>query len=349
MKNKIIIFTTILSTIGPAILATTHLSIYITLPSFLLALIISYLTYLLVNYKGDYTGLYGYSKDFHPLVGYIFLISWLVSYYLYTIYTAIYIPYYLLNLDGNIATMLSIIIETVIVISLLTNFYYIFPIIIFSQLFFILPFNIKLQSGNLVNIHSLFYNILSSSLILVCITLSTFFKFEKEYSKYVLYSAIIGGILLIYGSFFILSKFSIYGEAIGNFGLIMVEFLAIKDLFKGLNKEKIIKYLALLSIPIVAIGNINYNIFYNSLIAPSVTLLYLSLFLGFLSIFRYFKSYKIWILNIIALSLFIFGLYNAIISSRGHLFYESISALILSILIGSIVYVKKYNIIKNTY
>ncbi|BFI74571.1 hypothetical protein [Sulfurisphaera ohwakuensis] len=341
MKNEIIIFSIIFSTIAPAILATTHLSIYVALPTFLLVLVIAYLTYLLVNVKWDYKGLYAYAQDFHPLIGYIFLASWLGSYYPYTIYTAIYIPYYVLNLDGITAVIISLIVEVIVIVALLTSFYYIFPIIAFSQLALVLPFGWKLGLGVTPPIPSLFLDILSSSVIIVCITLSTFIKADKRFSNYILYSVLIGGIMLFYSSFLSPSSLAVYGEAIGNFGLIMAEFLMIKNLLSGLQRENIVKYLAIASIPLVGIGNLNYTLFYNTLIVPSVALLYVSLFLSFLSVFKYFNSLKIKILGSIALLLFIYGEYNVIATSKGYLLYEAIGALILSILIGISVYSKR--------
>ena len=334
MKDEIITFSIIFTTIAPGILATTHLSI----SSFLLGLVIAYLTYLLVNKKWDYEGLYGYAKDVHPLNGYVFLVSWLISYYLYTIYTAIYIPYYVLNLDGLSASLLSVIIEIIVVASLLSNFLYIFPIIAFSQLVLALPIGWKFGLGTTPAIPSLFFNILSSSLIVVCITLSTFIKADKKYSPFILYSVLIGGIMLLYSSFLVPSALATYASAISNFGLIMAEFLMIRNLLSSINMGKTVKILAFLSIPLVALGNINYTFFYNSLIVPSVTLLYVSLFSSFLSVFKYFRSITIRAFGVISLALFSYGCYNVISISKGYLFYEAVIALlasvILSILIG---------------
>jgi len=337
MRNEIITFSIIFTTVAPAILATTHLSIYVAFPSFLLGLIIAYLTYLLVNKKWDYEGLYGYAKDVHPLNGYIFLVSWLVSYYLYTIYTAIYIPYYVLNLDGLSASLLSVILEIIAVFSLLSNFLYIFPIIAFSQFILALPIGWKLGLGITPTIPSLFFNILSSSLIVVCITLSTFIKADRKYSPFILYSVLIGGIMLLYSSFLVPSIIATYASAISNFGLIIAEFLMIRNLLSAINVSKTIKILAVLSIPLVALGNINYTLFYNSLIVPSVTLLYLSLFSSFLSVFKYFRAIAIRTLGVITLALFAYGCYNVISISKGYLFYEAITALFASVILGILI------------
>lgn len=345
MKSQLITFSIIFTTIAPGILATTHFSLYIALPSFILGLVIAYLTYLLVNVKWNYEGLYGYARDFHPFNGYIFLVSWITSYYLYTIYTAIYIPYYVLNLDGLTPIIISIVVETVAVISLLTNFVYLFPIVAFSQFLLALPFGWKIGTGITPEIPSLFLNILSSSLIIVCITLSTFLGDKKEKSVYILISTFIGGGILLYSSFLIPSYLTIYANAIGNFGLILAEFYMLRNLFYAINKEKIIKYLAILAIPLVGLGNINYTIFYDYLIVPSVTLLYVSLFSSFLSVFKYFSKFYIRFLGILALMLFIYGDYNVISSSKGPLLVDGILALISSIIVSSLLYLRKKKVL----
>ncbi|MEM3204404.1 MAG: hypothetical protein QW232_09350 [Saccharolobus sp.] len=341
-KSNLIIFSIILSTLAPGILATLHLSFFITLPSILLGGIIAYLTYLLVNVKWDYQGLYAYARDFHPLFSYIFLISWIISYYLYVIYTIIYIPYYVLNLDGFSAFLVSFAISIITTGLILTDPYYAFPVIAFSQIALVIPIGWERSIGALQPIPYLFTNILSSSLLIVCITLSTFIKAEKRISWYILFSFLISSIVLLYGSFLKPSEISIYGSAMGNFGLILAEFTMIRNLFKGLNVNgNVTKILAIFSIPLSMIGNINYSTFYTTLIVPSITLLYISLFSSFISVFKYFKSFTIRIAGVIALALFLYGDYNVITTSKGYLFLESILAIVLTLIISIILYFRK--------
>lgn len=347
-KNDLILFTLILSTIPPGILGTTHLSFTVAIPSLLLGLVIAYLTYSLVNVKWDYQGLYSYAKDFHPIVGYIFLTSWLTSYYLYVIYTAVYIPYYVLGLDSTPAILLTVIISTITVAAILTNPYYLFPIIGILQLALVIPIGWKISPGLPTPIPSLFTNVLSSSLIVVCITLSTFLKGEKSHSYFIPLAYLVAAIPLLYSSFLQYNQIAVYGEAIGNFGLILAEFTMIKNLVNTLSLKKwLITSLAFISIPLILIGNLNYQAFYITLIVPSVALLYLSLFTSFLSTFKYFSSsFFLKSLGGISLILFAYGEYNVISSSQGMLLIEAIAALILAVAIGVIAYQIKNKIRK---
>ncbi|MEM3912184.1 MAG: hypothetical protein QXE55_07895 [Saccharolobus sp.] len=161
-----------------------------------------------------------------------FLISWIITYYLYLIYTIIYIPYYVLNLDGFSAFLVSFAISIITTGLILTHPYYTFPVIAFSQIALVIPIGWERSIGALQPIPYLFTNILSSSLLIVCITLSTFIKAEKRISWYILFSFLISSIVLLYGSFLKPSEISIYGSAMGNFGLILAEFTMIRNLFK---------------------------------------------------------------------------------------------------------------------
>lgn len=193
-------------------------------------------------------------------------------------------------------------------------------------------------------IPELFTNILSSSLLVVCITLSTFIKGEKKYSPYIIYAVLIYGIALLYGSFLSPDLIGVYASAIGNFGLILAEFTMIRNLLFSINKIRLYRVLVLLSLPIIGIGNINYSLFYNSLIFPSVSLLYLSLFVSFLSLYKYFSSVFVRVLTTISLVLFIYGEYSIITTTKSYLFYESVIAITLSVIIALILYYRKLSI-----
>ncbi|TRM82297.1 hypothetical protein DJ531_09655, partial [Sulfolobus sp. A20-N-F6] len=74
-----------------------------------MGLVIAFLTYSLINVNWDYEGLYNYVKTLKKnVLSILFLISWIISYYLYVIYTSIYVSYYVLNLDGLSATLVTL-------------------------------------------------------------------------------------------------------------------------------------------------------------------------------------------------------------------------------------------------
>ncbi|ARM74625.1 hypothetical protein [Acidianus manzaensis] len=340
-KEGLLLFSIVLTTLSPAILGTTHLSIYIVIPSLFLGFIIAYLTYLLVNVKWSEQGLYYYARETHPFLGYIFLISWLASYYLYVIYTAIYIPYYVLGIYGIDAILLSLTVIILAVICTLNSFLPLFFVIAFSQLLLILPIGWRASIGVVMPVQSLFTNILSSSLIVVCITLVTFIKSERKFSFLIPLGFLVSSIPLVYSSFLSYDQIAIYGEAIGNFGLIFAEFYMMRNLFLGFNKNIILFPLSLIAIILVLIGNIvNYSLFYIILIVPSLSLLYLSLFSSFISIFKFFSKFSIRLLGLISLLLFAYGDYSVISTTKGFLFLEAIFSIITVIIVGLALYMR---------
>ncbi|TRN01851.1 hypothetical protein DJ527_04720, partial [Sulfolobus sp. F1] len=114
MNKGIIILSLVLTTLAPGILASLHFSPFITVFSLVLGLVIAFLTYSLINVNWDYEGLYNYVKTLKKnVLSILFLISWIISYYLYVIYTSIYVSYYVLNLDGLSATLVTLLVSLV--------------------------------------------------------------------------------------------------------------------------------------------------------------------------------------------------------------------------------------------
>ncbi|AHC51939.1 hypothetical protein SUSAZ_08305 [Sulfolobus acidocaldarius SUSAZ] len=317
--KRILLFSLIMSTLAPGILATVHFSPFISLFSIALGFDIAYITYLLVNVDWNYSGLYGYTKRLSPLVSKVFLGSWLVSYYLYVIYTPLYITYYVLNLSGLDAILLTFILVSLSSILAVTEYaYYAFPVIMLTQIVLVLPVGWKFNVSVFpTSISYLFLNILSSSLVVVCITLSTFIKGDKRFSHYILLGYGISSIFLLYGSFMMPNAISVYGTSLGNFGLILAEFLMLNNLLKHelrVKKNKIY-ILSVTAIVLSTLGTLDYEFFYIYLIYPSVMLLYLSLLLSFPSLFKFYKSLSYRFLGLLSLLPFSYGIYSVVTSS----------------------------------
>ena len=342
MSKRLLLFTFIASTIAPGITATLHFSIYIASLSLLLALPVVLLTYFSVKTEWEEQGLYVYAKKAGFALSTTFLITWLASYYLYVIYTAIYIPYYVLNLDGIIPVFLSLVIAvSAFLLVTFTNPLYAFPVIFLVQIVFSLPIGWKIGlSSTPTNVTSLFIDILSSSLVVVCITLSTFVKGDREKdSPFILYSFLIFAIILLYGSFLVPSPITVVASSFGNYGLILAELTAINNLLRPMVKRRTLLALNSAIIPLTLIGNINYSVFYNSLIVPSVAFLYISLFIFAISTLVFLRGVKR-ALPIISALLFAYGEYNVIRGSTGYLFYEALLSFLTSITILVVLYRK---------
>ncbi|BCU69699.1 hypothetical protein [Stygiolobus caldivivus] len=338
--RRLILFTFIGSTTAPGILSTLHLSLFVVLPSILLSLSIVIITYYSVRRAWGQQGLYLYTKELGPVASKAFLFTWLISYYLYVIYTSIYIPYYVLNLDGTLPIILSVIIP-VSVFSLVTftDPLYAFPLIYSFQILFSLPLGWKVGLGTTPPLTSLFINILSSSLLLVCITLSTFAKGDKSKdSPFILYSFLISSIILLYGTFLIPSPYTVIASTWGNYGLILAELTAINNLLRPMASTKKMFFLNFAIIPLTLLGNLNYSLFYNTLLVPSVTFLYFSLLIFALSTLKIIKGIPK-VFSLVSAFLFAFGEYNVLRGTTGILFDEALIAFLIGVLFIPSVYI----------
>lgn len=339
--RRFLLFTFIGSTTAPGILATLHLSIPITVLSIALASSIALLTYFSVKTDWQEQGLYVYARRAGFTLSTTFLITWLISYYLYVIYTAIYIPYYVLNLDETPAIVITAVIPvSVFLLVTFTNPLYAFPAIYLIQIAFSLPIGWRFGLG--VTPHSLtslFINILSSSLLLVCITLSAFVKGDKTRDPpFILYSFVISSVILLYSTFLVPSQVTVVASTFGNYGLILAELTAINNLLRPLINRRLLLTLNALIIPLTLIGNINYSVFYISLITPSVVFLYISLFIFAISTILFLRGVKK-VLSVISALLFAFGEYNVVRGSGGYLFYEAVISLLASITLALILFI----------
>lgn len=333
--KRFALFTFIGSTTAPGILATLNLSISLALFSLVIASSVVLMTYFSVKEEWTEQGLYSYTKRLGVAPSRLFLITWFISYYLYVLYTIIYIPYYVLNLDGLTPLVLSILISvSIFLLEVFINPLYAFPFIYFAQIAFSLPLSLKIRIEHLSpTIPSLFINILSSSLLLVCITLSTFVRGDKSKdSSFILLAFLISSIILIYGTYLVAPSYVVLASVFGNYGLILAELTAINNLVRPFISRKSFFLLNFAIIPLSLIGNVNYSVFYNSLIIPSVVFLYFSLFIYAVSTLVILKGVKK-IVSILSAFLFAFGEYYVITGASGYLFYEAIATFIGGIII----------------
>ncbi|WP_252896630.1 hypothetical protein [Metallosphaera hakonensis] len=151
-----------------------------------------------------------------------------------------------------------------------------------------------------------FVNILNSSLLLVCVTLIPYADGEPKMAWVIPASISVGFVALIAGSFLITGLNGIY-QGISMIGLVMVEAIALSRTSKSLGVQpKALGIAFLVSAVLSLISPLGY---YNITIAPSVALLYLSLFLAFLFLLPGIKR----IVSLIPALMMIYGLYDSIL------------------------------------
>mgnify|MGYP001770691056 CR=1 FL=1 len=323
------------STVAPGIAATLHFSPLVSAVSLLLALPVVLLTYYTVKTGWEDQGLYAYVRRANLGLSRAFLVLWSASYYLYVVYTAIYVPYYVLGLDGVIPVVLSLAIA--VSVSLLVSFadpLYAFPAIFLVQVAFSLPFGWKPGVGfGPTDLNSLFVDVLSSSLIVVCITLSTFVRGDAgRDSPFILYAFAIFAVVLLYGSFLVPTSATVVASSLGSYGLILAELTAINNLLRPTATRGGLVALNFSTIPLVLLGNINYSAFYNSLIVPSLSFLYLSLFVFAVSTLASLRGFRR-VLSLVSAGLFAYGEYSVVAEGTGYLLYEAIASLLAGVVI----------------
>ncbi|WP_291998911.1 hypothetical protein [Caldivirga sp.] len=342
-------------------LASLHESILVTLPTVFLTLPLALIVYAYVNTYWGPDGLFHYTRVVSTRLGSIQLYSWLLSYFLYIVYTVDYVDYMVLKLPNSVANALTIILpilfSTLVVIELsyLTLF-----ILSVAQIILALPIP---QLGWIESIatvgpapHYLFTNILSSSLLIVCITLIPYANGYTSLSKYVLYAFVSSSVLMIIGGFFKASFILSQLTSLGYVGLIIAEYTALYNLLHhGLGIRRIRLMIPALVILLDAVSLINYNEFYNITIVPSVAALYLTLLIsfsvswiylsrsGFFNKRRGVMKFTYLMLSIVSSLIMVYGIYTVLAQSSGVALYEVIAALVIPIALGLMLPLRAHN------
>ncbi|AAK42814.1 hypothetical protein SULI_02590 [Saccharolobus solfataricus] len=292
---------------------------------------ITFLVYYSMNKVWDKGGLYDYVVKFTPKLSSYFLYFWFFSYFLYLSYTVDYIVYYILNLDGFTAILLTIgIAGSIAMITLLDReleFLFVSAII---QMLFILPINWHLKFMNPYELS--FTNILSTSLLYICITLTPFIgNGSKEGINSVILAYLITGAILFLDSFFNIPKIIYLISSFSTFSLIVVEFYSLKSVLSKFS-IKSRKYLVLGFLGFTLTSLINPYMYYIYTIVPSLTALYISLIIFFISMTFSIRN-ELKLLGFISLGLIAYGLYSSLQLSSYYLLLEQI---IIIIIIGVI-------------
>jgi len=336
IKSRAILLGFAINSAAPLILATTHENPLTSILSLLPMIALTMMVYYYLQIEWTKGGFYSYSKKISPLLGKMQLYTWILSYFLYIIYTIDYIDFYILNLPNTIADTLTIVLPiaaSILVFSGLVYFALIGTAVI--QVLLSLPImwrfsvNLKPEPFN-----SLFINILSSSILLACITLIAYIDGDKKYANGVIYGFSISAALLIIGDFFIPPRIILELSSIGDFSLILAEYTALRNLFDFIGiTRSISSYILPSSIVLLSVLSLlNYNIFYLSTIAPSDTALFISLFIPSI-LFSFYKKGIGYLLSIINGGLMIYGIYSSITTFHGIYFYDSIIPPIIAVII----------------
>ncbi|MGC8973065.1 MAG: hypothetical protein ACP5KY_02535 [Thermoproteus sp.] len=101
---------------------------YVSVPTALLSLSVVLTTYFAIRAKWDEKGLLNFVEPLGKGVSKAFLVTWVVSYYLYVVYTSVYAPCYSLGLDGLQAMAVTLLVSaSAFFVTELKNPLYAFP------------------------------------------------------------------------------------------------------------------------------------------------------------------------------------------------------------------------------
>ncbi|WP_016730340.1 hypothetical protein [Saccharolobus islandicus] len=331
LNRKLLVFSFSFSSIGGPLALVGQFLENITPFEVVLSLIIfapiTFLIYYLMNKFWDRGGLYDYVVKFTPKLSNYFLYFWFFSYFLYLSYTVDYIVYYILDLNRLISILLTIgIAGSISIITFLDReLEFLFTSMIL-QILFIIPINWHLK---LVNPYELsITNILSTSLLYICITLTPFVgNGNKEGINSILLAYLITGAIMLLDSFFSVPKIIYLISSLSTFSLILVEFYSLKSvLSKFSNKSK--RYLILAFVGFTLASLINPYMYYIYTIVPSLTALYVSLIIFFISTTLSIRN-ELKLLGFTSLGLLAYGLYSSLQLSSYYLLLEQILTIII--------------------
>jgi len=347
-----------LSTTAPLVLATLHESVLVTAPMVALTLPVALIIYLYVKSYWGPEGLYHYASSVSVRLGGVQFYSWLISYFLYIVYTVDYVDYMVLKVPDQVANALTLILPLVLSILVLTGASYAALLALaiaallalaIAQVVLALPipqlgWALFLALPSSVN-QGLFVNILSSSLLIVCITLIPYANGDPRSSRYVMYVFLVSAILLVMGSFFKASTIVNQLTSLSYIGLILAEYVALYNLlFLGFRIKPSRFVVPVLVVLLDAVSLINYNEFYDLTIYPSVSALYLTLLVSFAVAPIYLTrarpgssiAVKAAYIALAAVSSLIaaYGAYSVISTSSGVELYESLAAIVVPIVLG---------------
>ncbi|QXJ31243.1 hypothetical protein [Saccharolobus shibatae] len=331
VNRKLFVFSFSFSSIGgPLALVGQFLENVNTLEAAISLLVfapITFLTYYSMNKIWDKGGLYDYIVKFNPKLSNYFLYFWIFSYFLYLSYTVDYIVYYILNLDGLTAILLTIgIAGSIIVITILDReLEFLFASMIL-QILFILPINWHLKFANPYELS--IANTLTTSLLYICITLTPFVgNGSKEGINGIIFAYLITGAILLLDSFFNVPKVIYLISSFSTFSLIIVEFYSLKSVLSRFSfKSK--NYLILGFLGFTLASLINPSMYYVYTIVPSLTALYVSLMIFFISMILSIRN-LLKPLGFISLGLLAYGFYTSLQLSSYYLLLEQILTIII--------------------
>ncbi|NON61746.1 MULTISPECIES: hypothetical protein [Acidianus] len=323
-KRSIILLAFAINSVEPISLEVNHEGLINSLLSIPLILDVFILVYLLIRKEWSGKGFFGYLSKYKTWA-LAQLFSWIFSYFLYVVYTFVYIAYWLLPsfpYEGSLIIAMAVASSLLV----LSNYGYYFLIgTAILEIIFSLPIGWKFMPNFSYQIPS---GIISTSLLLLCITLVPYVKGKSSYSWVIWPAFAVSSIFTILGSFFSPPVFAKEMSSIGLFSLILVEYLSLKNV---LSEFRLYFPLIMAGVLIMSILStmVNYSSFYNLTADPSSISLFVSLSLGFPSLLLLYKGIRYYVIVSIGEIMIGYGIVSFLISISGIYLYATLLGSIL--------------------
>ncbi|GGP20014.1 hypothetical protein GCM10007981_06290 [Thermocladium modestius] len=319
----------VVACVSPLPLAVSHEDPLVSALSALAISPLAILIYLLVKSKWSSGGFYSYSKRVSPTLARVQLYSWLLSYVLYVAYTVDYISFYVLNLpaSGSIVMVLSL---SAIASALVASGFVYVALLATSivQIALSIPVGWRFSPSAVVPSHP-FTAILSSGLLLICISLAPYASGDERHAWIIPFAFTLSSVLMIIGGFFVAPSFVVYLQSIGQYSIVLAEYAAVRGvLVDELQLRKGTVGLVVLVMILSIVSLLNYGLFYDLTIVPSIAALYLSLALAAPLSAAYLRSSLAYILAFLSMVFFAYGLLNVLTTARGIYFIDAILAIV---------------------
>lgn len=285
--NRLATASYMIVTVSPLPLVVMHINFVVGLLSILMVVPIFIMVYYALGIKWEKSGFYGITSLVNRKLGLMQLVTWLVSYFLYVVYTCYFIAFYLLDLKfypGLLVAFSIFLISSLIIFSGISWLFFIFSAAF--QILFMLPFGwvFRLSSAPITS-QAIFTNVLQSSLLLVCITLVPYWNGRPGDSKLLLIAFAASAFALIIGGTFLAPSYVIRLASLGYFSLIIAEYNAINGLARTLlPKVRVSIILFIAALAVMLLGTINVWSFYYYTSGLSIAALYISLLVAFFSV-----------------------------------------------------------------
>lgn len=333
--NKSLLLGYVVACVSPLPLAVSHEDPLISALSALAISPLAILIYLLARSKWSSGGFYSYSKHVSPTLARIQLYSWLLSYVLYVAYTVDYISFYVLNLSGSGSIVMVLSLSAIASVLVASGSVYVALLATsMAQIALSIPMGWRFSPSTFVPSHP-FTAILSSGLLLICISLAPYASGDERYAWVIPFAFALSSVFTVIGGFFVAPSFVVYLQSIGQYSIILAEYAAVRGvLVDELRLREGTVGLVVLVMILSVVSLFNYGLFYDLTIVPSIAALYLSLALAAPLSAAYLKSSLAYVLAFLSMAFFGYGLLNVLTTARGIYLIDAILALVAPASLG---------------